>query len=121
MRLFIVLGLAVVSTAAPASPWPVEASVAYVEELSRACANADPNSAPRYEAKKNFLFSKDIDRVKQAQSVQTYSDIRKWAHDTIRDATPKEIAEECRSFLAHSNLALRQANYDERLEPIPAK
>ncbi|MGZ4891569.1 MAG: hypothetical protein ACXV2B_04845 [Halobacteriota archaeon] len=121
MRLLIVLGLAVVSTAAPASPWPVEASVAYVEELSLACAKADPESASRYEAKKSFLFSEDLDRVKQAQSVQTYPDMRKWAHDTIQNANPKEIAEECRSFLAHSDLALKHADPDNKREPVPAK
>ena len=121
MRLLIALGLAVFGIVAQASPWPVEASIAYAEELSLACAKADPESASRYEAKKIFLFSEDLDRVKQAQSVQTYPDMRKWAHDTIQNATPKEIAEECHSFLVHSDLALKQADYEKRGEPIPAK
>lgn len=121
MRLMIVLGLAIVSTAALASSWPVEASVAYVDELSQACAKVDPDSAPAYKAKKNFLFSENLDRIKQAQSAQTYPDMRKWAHDTIRSATPKEIAEQCRSFLAHSDLVLKQADDDKREELIRAK
>lgn len=121
MRLLIALGLAVFGIVAQASPWPVEASVAYVEELSLACAKADPASASGYEAKKNFLFSEDLDRVTQAQSVPTYPALRKWAHDTIQNTTPKELAEECHSLLAHSNLALKQADYYKRGEPIPAK
>jgi hypothetical protein len=114
MRLLIVLGLAFVSTAAEASPWPVEASVAYVEELALACTKLDPDSASRYEAKKNVLFSEDIARVKQAQSSTRYPDMRKWAHDTIRDASPKEISEECRSFLTESDLALKQPDPNKR-------
>jgi hypothetical protein len=88
--------------------------VAYVEELALACAKTDPDSASRYQAKKDFLFSEDIDRVKQAQSGTRYPDMRKWAHDTIRGASSKEIAEECRSFLTESDLALKQADPNER-------
>jgi hypothetical protein len=121
MRLLIPLGLAVFGTAAQASPWPVEVSIAYAEELSLICAKTDPVSASRYEAKKNSLFSEDIERIRQAQSVRSYPDIRKWAHDTLQNATPKEIAEECRSFLAHSDLALKRADYGKRGEPIPAE
>jgi hypothetical protein len=116
MRLLIVVCLTGLSTIAKASPWPAEASVAYVEELALACAKADPDLALRYEAKKDFLFSKDIHRVKQAQSGTNYPDMRKWARDTVRDASFKEIAKECRLFLIEADSAFEQAHPNKRAD-----
>jgi hypothetical protein len=110
MRFLMTMNVALLATVASASPWPEEAAVAYVEELSLACAKAEPEAALGYEARKNVLFSEAPDRVEQARAAKTYPALRKWARDTIGNASPKEMDEQCRSFLADSDLALRGVN-----------
>jgi hypothetical protein len=120
MRLFLIVGLAVLAATAEASPWPVASSVAYVEELSIACAKAVPESAPMYEARKSFLFSEDFDQVKKAQAGSGYTELRRSARDIIQNVSASDLAEECRSLLTRSNLALKQADpYDRK--PVPVK
>ena len=108
MRLLFTLGLAMFSVLAQASPWPVEAAVAYMDEFSLACAKAEPELASRYEAKKNFLFSENMEEIKQARASKTYPDMRKWARDTMQEFSAQTMAKECRSFLAYSESALKQ-------------
>jgi hypothetical protein len=122
MRFLLAISLALLATTVSASPWPVEASVAYVEELSLACAKAEPEAALNYQARRDFLFSEWPDRVEQARTMRTYPDLRKWARDTITNASPKEFVDECHSFLTDSNLALRQVDPDpSRLNLTPVK
>lgn len=121
MRLLFTLGLAIFSVVAQASPWPIEAAVAYMDEFSLACAKAEPESASRYEAKKNSLFAENMEEIKQARASKIYPDMRKWASDKMRDLSAKTMAEECRSFLADSSLALKQVDPEQRGESIPVK
>lgn len=120
MRLFLIVGLGVFAATAEASPWPVDFSVAYVEELSLACAKASPESAPVYEARKSFLFSEDFDQVKKAQAGSGYPELRRWARDIIQNVSARDLAEECHSLLTRSNLALKQADPNDR-KPVPVE
>jgi hypothetical protein len=120
MRLLLIVALGVFVATAEASPWPVESSVAYAEELSLTCAKAAPESAAMYEARKIYLFSEDFDQIKKAQAGSGYSELRRWARDIIKNMSASDHSDECRSFLTRSNLALKQADPNDR-KPAPVK
>jgi len=101
-----------------ASPWPIEASIAYVEELQLACAKAQPAGKAKFQARKELLYSESPERVKQAMASPNYSQARNWARDTLGHSTTEALIAECSDFLTHSNLALKQP--DQRMEdPVP--
>ena len=110
MRLLLALGLATFSAAAQASHWTAEAAVAFIEELSLACAKAEPESASKYEAKKNFLFSQNIEGIEKAQSSSIDPETREWARNTIREFRAETMEKECRSFLADAEATFKPAD-----------
>lgn len=116
--LFIAIGLLVFASRGTASPWPIEASIAYVEEFQLACAEVQPEAQAKFEARKRLLYSEAPERVSEAKASQMYSQARVWARNVIRQRNTVEMSEDCTSFLTHSNLAFKQEDAD-RGKPVP--
>lgn len=103
-----------------ASPWPVEASIGYVEELQLACAKLQPKKKMAFQSRKEFLFSEAPDVVSKVVESKDYDKIRSWARDEIARNNKKDVIDQCESFLVNSDLALHQ-KYPPDLKAVPVK
>lgn len=112
------VGSAVFMRSAAASPWPLEASIAYMEELVVACAKASPEMTTTFLARKEFLYAEFPEKIKEAMASESYLPTRKWARAAIGESNTIDLAKECTAFLANSNLALKQS-YPQKGEPLP--
>jgi hypothetical protein len=112
------VGSAVLMRSATASPWPIEASIAYVEEFELACTKVRPDVTATFNARKEFLYAQSPERIKEAMASENYMLARKWARDAIRESNAVDLAKECEAFLKDSNLALEQS-YPQKGEPLP--
>lgn len=91
-----------------ASPWPVEASIAYVEQLQLACARIKPEKKVALQSKKELLFSQGPEAVSKARATKEFEQMKKWAQDEIVRLTEQDLIGQCDAFLANSDLALHQ-------------
>jgi hypothetical protein len=103
-----------------ASPWPVEASIAYVEQLELACARIQPEKKVALQSKMKLLFSEGPDVVSKARATKEFEQMKKWAQDEIVRLSEQDFIDQCDSFLANSDLALHQ-KYPTNPEPVPGK
>jgi len=103
-----------------ASPWPVEASIAYVEQLQLACARLQPEKKLALQSKMELLFSEGPDVVSKARAAKEFEQMKKWAQDEIVRLTKQDLIDQCNSFLANSDLALHQ-KYPANPEAVAGK
>lgn len=115
---FVAIGLFGHVPDVSASPWPIDVSVAYIEELQLVCAEAHPDAKAKFEARKQFLYSESQDRVNEAKASKTFSQARVWARDVLKNSNGADVAEQCSSFLTNSNLALKQDD-SRNDQPVP--
>lgn len=116
--IIVLLGVCIGVKDACASSWPVEVSIAYVEQLELACAKIRPEKKEALELRMELLFSEGSDVVSKARSAKEFDQLKKWAQDEIAQLTERDLIGQCDSFLVDSNLALHQ-KYSTNLEPIP--
>ena len=106
--------------AANASPWPLEASVAYVEELQLACTKLYPERSLQFQARSALLFSGAPEVASKIKERADFDTLKKWARDEIASLSKDDLVGQCDSFLTNSNLAIRQ-EYHEVTQPVPAQ
>jgi len=91
-----------------ASNYPLEMSIAFVEESQIACTKAQPEAAGLFKARKELLYAEAPEKVKAAKASRDYAEARKWARGVLRSMTGPNLAEACEEFLTKSDLALNQ-------------
>lgn len=100
MRKFItvLLGVCIGEKDACASPWPVEASIAYVEQLQLACAKIRSEKKEAFQSRMELLFSEGAEVVSEARSAKEFGQLKKWAKDEIARLTERDLIDLCDSF-----------------------
>lgn len=121
MRRFLTVTLMLASMeTANASPWPLEASVAYVEELQLACIKLYPERSSQFQARSVLLFSGAPEVASKIKARADFDTLKKWARGEIASLGKDDLVGQCDSFLTNSNLAIRQ-EYHEIKQPVPAE